>query len=114
MAEPTDAQRARLTEAVIAKATRILLLGEAPLGSWGEQDLVAPVRPDYQILELIYGLRYKDFEVDLTTLATADDVIRRGLQTDPDTYPGDKDDVDSALLAAADWVGEALQGFGVA
>lgn len=115
MVEPTEAQRARLTEAVIAKATRVLLLGEAPLGSWGDQDVIAPVRPDHQIAELLYGLRYRALEVDLTSLATADDVIRRGLQTDPAGFPADKrTDVENALLAACDWVAEALTGFGVA
>lgn len=116
MAEPTPAQRERLKEAVIQKATRTIALGEASLGSWGEQDVVVPVRPDHTIAEMLYGMRGVGLEVDFSALGvTADDVIRSGLQADPSTYPEDrKVDVERALLSAVSWVEEALNGFGVA
>lgn len=117
MAEPTPAQRERLKEAVIQKATRTIALGEASLGSWGEQDVVVPVRPDHTIAEMLYGMRGVGLEVDFSDNlgVTADDVIRSGLQADPDTYPEDrKVDVERALLSAVSWVEEALNGFGVA
>lgn len=116
MAEPTPAQRERLKEAVIQKATRTIALGEASLGSWGEQDVVVPVRPDHTIAELLFGMRGVGLEVDFSALeVTADDVIRSGLQADPDSYPEDrKVDVERALLSAVSWVEEALNGFGVA
>jgi len=110
---PTDTQTARLAQAVIAKATRFLVLPEAPLGTWGEMgDLgIATVRPDYSIVELLYGLHFRDFDVDWDTIVSTDDVIRVGLAAEPDTFPTDKrPDVDRALAAAIDWINEELRG----
>ena len=109
----------RLAQAVIAKATRIIVLAEAPLGSWGEiTDFgIATVRPDYQIKELLYGLHVGDWELsDLSNLVEVDDVIRAGLQADPDTFPiARRQDIQRAIDAAVDWVHQDLDGgFGVA
>ena len=116
---PTLGQSARLTQAIIAKATRILVMTEAPLGSWGEiTDFgIATVRPDYQIKELLYGLHVGDWELsDLSNLVEVDDVIRAGLQADPVTFPAERvPDVQRAIDAAVDWIHTDLVGaFGVA
>src|SRR5690606_41228727 len=99
---PRPAKRESLKVAVIQKATRTIGLGEASLGSWGEQDVVVPVRSDQTIAEMLYGMRGVGLEVDFSALGvTADDVIRSGLQHDPDTYPEDRQvDVEKALLSA--------------
>lgn len=116
MEDPTVAEAARLTQAVVAKATRILVLIEAPLGSWGEMTELgqSAVRPDYQIRELLLGLHYR--ELDLSGLdVTTDMVIRAGLQTDPAGFPTDRiPDVQRAIDTALDWVGAELVGFGAA
>lgn len=108
----------RLTQAVLAKAVRILLLVEAPLGSFGELSEfgMAVVRPDYQQTELLYGLRYTTWDIDLTTLVTADDVIRAGLQADGSDFPESRMvDVTRAIDAAVSWIAsELLDGIGVA
>jgi hypothetical protein len=108
----------RLTQAVLAKAVRILLLVEAPLGSFGELSEfgMAAVRPDYQQTELLYGLRFINWDDDLTALVTSDDVIRAGLQADPADFPEARmGDVDRAIEAAASWVAsELLDGLGFA
>lgn len=110
----TPEDEARLEQAVIAKATRILMLVEAPLGIWGEMGEMGPaaVRPDWQIRELLYGLHYSEADVpDVTT----DVVIRQGLQTDPDTFPADRlDDVERAINSARSWIAHDLVGIGVA
>ena len=61
---PTPSEEARLAQAIIAKATRILLLAATPLGLAGEvtEFGVATVRPDYQIKELLFGLHLPDWE----------------------------------------------------
>lgn len=113
---PTPEELARVTQAVIAKATRILQLVEAPLGTIGEvTELgVAVTRPDYQATELLYGLRWRDWGiVDIDV--PVEDVIRQGLQTDPATYPPDRiPDVQRAIDSAVSWVLEALRGLGAA
>lgn len=104
---PTAEAAERLKQAVIQKATRILMLSKAPLGSWGELNEfgVATVRADYEIQELLYGLRFVNWEVDLQAIATVDEVIRIGLQADPDTFPTDRlPDVQQAIDAASSWV----------
>jgi hypothetical protein len=109
---------ARLTQAVLAKAVRILLLVEAPMGSFGELSEfgMAMVRPDYQQTELLKGLRYINWEEDLTALVTSEDVIRAGLQADPSDFPEARmGDVDRAIDAAVSWVAsEVLDGMGIA
>ena len=116
---PTADDTERLMQACVAKATRILMLVEAPLGSWGEMtDLgVASVRPDYQIRELLFGLHYQP-EWDLDAVlegATAEMVIRQGLQTDPASFPAERlPDVERALAAARSWIKLDLVGLGVA
>lgn len=116
MADPTDAQTERLRSAVLVKATRLYLLAEAPLGTWGELSEfgVAAVRPDYNAAEYLFGLAVSALDItteDLAALVTADDVIRVGFQADPTGFPADRvPDVERCVLAAADWVGEYLRG----
>lgn len=115
---PTEEQVASLRQAVLQKATRTLMLGQAPLGYWGElaDGTQAPLRPDYAIKEILFGLRFVNWDVDLTDLVTAEDVIRVGLQAD--SFPEDDDriaDIDSAISAACSWVAQyILGGAGVA
>lgn len=108
----------RLKQSVIQKATRILMLSKAPLGSWGELNEfgVATVRADYEIQELLYGLRFVNWDVDLQAIATVDEVIRIGMQADPDTFPTDRlPDVQMAIDAASSWVASyVLDGANVA
>ena len=116
---PSLNEEARLTQALIAKATRFFVQLEAPLGTIGElTDFgMATVRPDYQIRELLFGLHAADWTVeDLTALVTTDEVIRAGLQADPATFPAARiPDVQRAIDAAADWISKDLEGaFGVA
>lgn len=110
---PTAEQLERITQAIIAKATRILVSVEAPLGVWGELSEfgIATVRPDYQSDELLFGLRLTEWDVDLTTLVTADDVIRVGLQTVPADFPAERiPDVERSIAAAVSWLAEYVQG----
>ena len=115
---PTPEVEARLVQAVIAKAVRILLLIDAPLGSFGELTEFgqSTVRPDFQQAELLYGLRFIDWDVDFTTLVTTDDVIRAGLKAEPTDFPIARiPDVQRAIDAAASWVAvEILGGIGIA
>jgi len=107
----TSATEERIKTAVIQKATRILMLSKAPLGSWGELNEfgVATVRADYEIQEILFGLRFVNWDVDPLTLATTDDVIRIGMQADPDTFPTDRiPDVQMAIDSAAWWVAAYL------
>lgn len=120
MATPSQPQLDAMAQAVIYKAVRFLKLPESPLGAWGEFSEygvgVATVRPDHAIEEMLYGLRLRDWDVDLESLVTADDVIRVGLEMDPATFPADKlGDVERALSAAVSWVAHHLQqGVGIA
>lgn len=105
----------RYALAVVQKATRLLMLGESPLGVWGELTEAgqAAVRPDWNITEVLYGLRYLETP-DLEELVTVDDVIRAGLGHDPDDYPADKlPDVTRALSAACSWVEDYCGGLGI-
>ena len=107
----TSATSDRIKQAVIQKATRILMLSKAPLGMWGELNEfgVATVRADYEIQELLFGLRFINWDVDPLTLADTDDVIRIGLQADPATFPTDRvADVQMAIDGAASWVAAYL------
>lgn len=116
----TPDEEARLIQAVAAKATRILMLAEAPLGVWGEitEMGVAQTRPDYQIRELLFGLHYRGADLDVDTITAAVDpemVIRQGLQTDPANFPPDRlPDVERAIDAARSWVASEVVGFGAA
>jgi hypothetical protein len=104
---PTSEETERITQAVIHKATRILVLAGAPLGTFGEltEFGMPTVRPDYQVAELLFGLRLSEWELDLAGLVTTDDVIRQGLQTDPATFPADRvPDVQRAIDSAVSWV----------
>lgn len=101
----------RLKQAVIQKATRILMLSGAPLGSWGALNEfgVATVRADHEVQELLYGLRFVNWDVDLTAVVATDDVVRQGMGADPATFPTEKvPDVDRAIAAAASWVANYL------
>lgn len=108
---PTAEVQERLVGAVIQKATRILMLSKASLGSWGELNEfgVATVRADHEIQELLYGLRFTNWNVDLVTLVTTDMVIRVGMQTEPSTFPSDRlPDVQRAIESAVSWVASYL------
>jgi hypothetical protein len=111
---PNSEQIARMTQAVIQKATRFYMMSQAPLGQWGEMTEygMATVRPDYNIDELLKGLRRQRWDIDLSTRVTTSDVIRQGLQLDPEIFPEDKlVDVQRAIDSAVSWVTEELAGF---
>lgn len=114
MPAATTTQEAQLAQAVIAKATRLYVLVEAPLGVVGEMSELGmvTVRPDYTIGELLFGLRYQDITVeDWTSIVTASDVIRSGLNMDPATAPDYVEaGVERALTAAIGWVETELAG----
>jgi hypothetical protein len=116
--EPTAEQLERLAQAAIAKATRFLILPEAPLGSWGEMTEfgMAVIRPDYAIAELLQGLHFLGLVIDWSAIVTTDDVIRVGLQADPTDLPAARlPDVERALAAAEQWIEQELEeGIGIA
>jgi hypothetical protein len=116
--EPTAGQAAQLAVAAIGKATRLLVLPGSPYGLSGEvTDFgLAAIRPDYSLQEIVYGLRFKGLVPDWSSIVTADDVIRVGLNADPMTFPTDKvPDVERALLAAENEIeAELVGGVGVA
>lgn len=115
---PTAGQNARLAAAAIAKATRFLVLPEAPLGSWGEMSEygMAVVRPDHSIRELLEGLHFTELGIDWASIVTNDDVIRNGLQADPADLPAERlPDITRALAAAEEWIElELAEGIGIA
>lgn len=101
----------RLKQAVIQKATRVLMLSGAPLGSWGALNEfgVATVRADHEVQELLYGLRFINWDVDLAAAVDTDDVIRQGMQTEPADFPTARlPDVQRAIDTAASWVANYL------
>lgn len=101
----------RLKQAVIQKATRVLMLSGAPLGSWGALNEfgVATVRADHEVQELLYGLRFINWDVDLVAAVDTDDVIRQGMQTEPADFPTARvPDVQRAIDTAASWVASYL------
>ena len=86
----TPEDDARIVQACISKAARILALAEAPLGVWGEitEMGMAETKPDYQIRELLFGFHYGGIDVlTITADVTTEMVITQGLQTDPATFP---------------------------
>jgi hypothetical protein len=98
----------RITQAVIAKAARIYALTEAPLGTHGEMTEFGAMRvmPDHQITELLAGLTRVNWDIDITTLVTVDDVVRA---LGYDDLPADKDtDITRAISAATSWVAEYI------
>lgn len=102
---------------MIAKATRLLVLGSAPFGVVGtDTDFGSvSVKPDYAINEMLMGLRYLDFDLSGVETITAAEVIRVGFNADADDFNTDReDDIDAAIAAAWDWVTTALDGFGFA
>lgn len=115
--EPTAAQEAQLKEAMISKAARIYVMTGASLGYVGEISEMgsATLRPDYQIRELLEGLRFIDWDVDLTAIVDADEVIRAGLGADPTSYTAAQSAlVDQAIAAAASWVAtEIIEGVAI-
>ena len=128
MAAPTESQLARLKLAIVQKAVRLLVLPEAPFGSFGEITEYGrtAVRPDFAIKELLYGFRGKDFntydedgelveEFDIDdVVVTSDDVIRMGFD-DPEVFTAEREaDVDAAIDAAKSWVADYIAGVGVA
>lgn len=107
--EPTTEQAAQLKEAVIAKATRIFLQSPAALGYVGElgEMGMATVRPDYQIRELLHGLRFVDWDIDHTDFPSQDEVLEQGLQTSGLTT-AKLDLIDDAIAAAWSWVANEI------
>jgi hypothetical protein len=107
----------RLAQAIVQKATRVLMLAGAPLGHWGELSELgmAPVRPDYEVKELLYGLMFQPLP-NLDSLVSTDDVIRQGLQVDPADFPAAKlPDVERAIGTACSWIEDYLrEGVGIA
>lgn len=118
MATPTDPQLAAMTQAVIYKAVRFLKLPESPLGTWGDFADFGPVtvRPDHTIAELLYGLRFREWDVNLDELVTWEDVARVGLETDPGEVTAEQQEViERAIGAAVSWVAHyLLEGAGIA
>lgn len=104
---PTAEATERIKSALIQKTIRIMMLNKTPLGVHGELNEfgIVTVRADYEIQELLYGLRFVNWNIDIQTLADTDDVIRVGLQLNPDDYPTDRlPDVQMAIDSAASWV----------
>lgn len=106
---PTAPETERFTQALIQKATRFYLLTNAPYGHHGVSDFgPARVLRDDQIEELLYGLRYREWDIDLTALVTAADVIRVGLQSNDVDFGGQTADVQRALDAAVSWLADRV------
>lgn len=117
MATLSDPQEQALKSALIQKATRFLVMSGAPLGRWGNSNEIglSQIRPDYEVAEMLLGLRGQDWDVDLETLVSTDEVIRVGLQTEPGDYPLESlPDVERAISAACSWVASYLIGVGLA
>ncbi len=111
---PTANEALRIKGAIISKAIRLLVLPEAPFGSFGETadfgGMQVSVKPDYSIKEQLYGLVGQHLAVSGVSPDT-DDVIRNGLNIDPSDFPTYKvEDVTRALGAATDWVDNYLNG----
>lgn len=95
-----DADRVR--QAVIHQAVRFAGLLEAPLGQLGTEFGPAPVRVNYSLNELLYGMRGQYDPAGLVGFQwpTSDDVIRAGFGADVAAFPTDRrPDVDRALAA---------------
>lgn len=116
LSTPTAEETERFTQAVIQKATRFYLLTNAPYGHHGVSDFgPARVLDDRQIEELLYGLRFREWDIDLTSLVTAADVIRVGLQSNDADFGGTDADIERAIDAAVSWIADrVLYGAGIA
>lgn len=112
MAEPTAAQAALIKTAIVAKAARLLALPGSPFGVSGEGEWGFAIRPDYTINEMLYGLRYKDLEIDDITVTTTD--VINALGTTAENWSNNQTQLELALAAATAWVEEALEGLPVA
>ncbi len=111
---PSTNEAQRLKSAIISKAVRLLVLPEAPFGSFGETadfgGMQVTVKPDYAIKETLYGLVGQHLILTSLTIVIAD-VIRNGLNIDPADFPSYKNvDVTRALNAATDWVDNYING----
>lgn len=107
MTAPTTGQAERINLAAIAHTARVAGLPQAPLGVLAGTEQVGgvTVRRDYNLDELLEGLR--GVGVDLTghQWPTVDDVITTGYGVDPVTFPADQRlALDRALAAAIDIV----------
>lgn len=116
---PTAAQAEVMKSAIIQKAIRFLMLPGSPLGAYGEFSEGGvgsmSLRPDYAIREMLYGLGGRNWDIDLTTLVTPEDVIRIGFNADPDSLPeGSEADIQTAIESACHWVAEYLLSNGFA
>jgi hypothetical protein len=116
MATPTEAQVARIEQAIIGKAVRFLALPGAPFGAFGETGewggLVISVMGDAAVKELLFGLSYLELDLDDIDV-TVDDVVAAGLKAD--SVPSAKEaEIERAITAAKDWIGHHLNGLGFA
>lgn len=111
MAVPTEAQEARVRQAIIAKAIRFMLMPGTPFGVFGigVDGAAASVRPDHAITEMLYGLRFADLDISAVAVTAAE--VIRSMDAEADDFNESKeDDVDRAIEAAKDWVSEYLAG----
>lgn len=100
---PLPTQEAQIQQAVIHQAVRFTGLLEAPLGQLGTEFGPAPVRVNYSLNELLFGLRgqFDPVDVSAVTWPTVDDVIRGGFRVDVTQFPAqNRIDVARALDTA--------------
>lgn len=114
MAAPTEAQAARVKQAIIAKAIRFLLMPGNPYGVFGisgdVDGAMATIRPDYAINEFLFGLRaVEDFDISSVTV-TVDEVVASMDGVADDFSTEKKDAIERAIDGAKDWVAEFLAG----
>ena len=112
MASPTASQAALIKTAIVAKAVRLLSRPGSPFGITGEGEWGFAIRPDYTSNEVLYSLRYKDLDVSEVTVEPEDVISAMGtLEQD---WQGHDESLATAILAATEWVKEALEGFAIA
>lgn len=117
---PTLEQLEQLRIALIHKAARLYVTVPGGMGGGDFTEYTpASLRPDYAIEELLFGMRgparlWDWTTLDLTTLATVENVIVIGLEGQANSTAYDRDEIESALLAACAWLKSRLTGWGMA
>ena len=117
---PTLEQLEQLRIALIHKAARLFVTVPGGMGGGDFTEFTpASLRPDYAIEELLFGMRGParcwDWDtLDLESLVTVENVITVGLEGQPDSQAFDRDEIESALLAASAWLKSKLTGWGMA
>lgn len=104
-------QEEAVKAAIIVRATRNLQWNGAAFGRFGSSDgtnIVA--RPDFASNELLFGVRYRNWDVDLTTLVTTDDVIRAMGQEPGDFPDANLAEVQLAIDTACSQIASELRG----